>query len=194
MTRPARRRRAPPSDPRQQAEAQGYDMGSPGIAVVVEHVAVGTRSTHPRARRADPLVWMPACTAEMRVAAELYRRAWQHCEAGLGMGPLDPEVERARAGYSGLAAAVPLLPQERAISASAWHRRGEQAMGLAASQGVVNWVVIRGGGAAAYDAVRRWRKGTASAQLLAALGRLAVEYGLAEAAKPFDAGVDLCHP
>lgn len=177
MTRRPRTQRQP--DPRAEAEAQGYDMGSPAVAVVVEHVAIGTRSTHPRARRADPLARIAGCTDAMRVAAALYRRAWEHCEAGRGLGPIDPGAERVQEARRGEGLGVALLPQEAALSAAEWHRRGVQAMGLAASQGVVNWVVIRGGTLAHYDEVRRWREGRGCAELLAALDRLAVAYGCA---------------
>lgn len=179
MTRPARRRRTPPSDPRQQAEAQGYDMGSPGIAVVVEHVAVGTRSTYPRARRADPLNRVAECTDAHRTAAAIYRQAVEHVEAGRGMGPMPWAADRVQEGRRGDGLGVALLPQEAALSAAEWHRRGVQAMGLEASEGVVDWVVIRGGTLADYDEVRRWRKGTARGHLLAALDRLAEAYGVA---------------
>lgn len=176
MTRPARRRRSTPTDPRQQAEAQGFDMGSPGIAVVVEHVAVGTRSTHPRARRADPLNRIAECTDGHRMAAAIYRQALEHVEAGRGMGPMPWAADRVQEARRGDGLGVALLPQESALSAAEWHRRGVQAMGLAASQGVVNWVVVRGLPLAVYDETRRWRKGTACGQLVDALERLAVEY------------------
>jgi hypothetical protein len=179
MTRPARRRRTTPSDPRQQAEAQGYDMGSPGIAVVVEHVAVGTRSTHPRARRADPLNRVAECTDAHRTAAAIYRQAVEHVEAGRGMGPMPWASDRVQEARRGDGLGVALLPQEAALSAAEWHRRGVQAMGLAASQGVVNWVVLRGGALSAYDAERKWREGRGKVELLAALERLVVEYRLA---------------
>lgn len=176
---PRRRPRATPPDPRAQAEAQGYDTGSAAIPVVIEHVAIGTRATHPRARRADPLNRIADCTDAHRTAAALYRRAVEHVEAGRGMGPMDAGTERVQETRRGDGLGVALLAQERALSAAEWHRRGVQAMGLAASQGVVNWVVVRGGALSAYDAVRKWREGRGKDELLAALDRLAGAYGLA---------------
>ena len=178
MTRPNRRPRQP-TDPRQQAEAQGFDTGSQAIPVVIEHVAIGTRSTHPRARRADPLNRIAECTDAHRTAAAIYRRAVEHCEAGRSMGPMDPGVDRVQEARRGDGLGVALLPQERALSAAEWHRRGVQAMGLAASEGVVHWVVIAGLPLAEYDDIRRWRRHTARLQLLAAMDRLAEAYGCA---------------
>lgn len=179
MTRPARRRRTTPTDPRQQAEAQGFDTGSPGIEVVIEQVAIGTRSTHPRARRADPLNRVALCTDAHRTAAAIYRQAVEHVEAGRGMGPMPWAADRVQEGRRGDGLGVALLPQESALSAAEWHRRGVQAMGLAASQGVVNWVVVRGLPVTSYDEVRRWMRHTAVKQLVAALDRLAGAYGCA---------------
>lgn len=177
MTRkPRPRTRCLPPDPRAQAEAQGYDTGSHAIAVVIEHVAIGTRATHPRARRADPLNRVALCTDAHRTAAAIFRQALEHVEAGRGMGPLPWAAERAARGGG---SAVAMLPQEAAMSAAEWHRRGVQAMGLAAAEGVVNWVVIRGGALADYDGLRQWRKGLACEQLVAALDRLAEAYGCA---------------
>jgi hypothetical protein len=170
------RRRTPPPSPRDAAEAQGYDTGSRAIDVVVEDVAVGARQTIKVARRADPLGRVDGCTPGMRAAAALFRRAYEHVDAGRGMGPIDPGREQRHTRGDGLG--VTLLQQERAMTAAEWHRRGVQAMGLAASQGVVHWVVVRGGTLADYDEVRRWRRHTARVQLLAALARLADEYGL----------------
>jgi hypothetical protein len=170
------RRTRTPADPRDEAEALGYDTGSRAIPVVVEDVAVGTRQTIRVARRADPLARVEGCTMGMRVAAALYRRAYEHVDAGRGMGPIDAGSERAGRG-DGLG--VALLPQERALTASEWYRRGTQAMGLSASQGVVQWVVIAGLPLVEYDDVRRWRKGTGKEHLLAALDRLAGAYGCA---------------
>jgi hypothetical protein len=178
MTRTRTRTRRP-TDPRDQAEALGYDTGSRGIAVEVEHVAIGTRATHPRARRADPLNRVADCTAGMRTAAALYRRAYEHCEAGRGMGPMDAGAERVQEHRRGDGVGVALLPQEAAMSAAEVYRRGVQAMGLAASQGVVNWVVVRGGSLASYDEVRRWKEGRGKAELLPALQRLAEAYDCA---------------
>lgn len=172
--RPRTRRQHP--DPRAQAEAQGYDTGSRAIPVVIEHIAVGTRATHPRARRADPLNRVADCTDAHRTAAAIYRQAMEHVEAGRGMGPLPWAAERAARGGG---SAVAMLPQEQALSAAEWHRRGVQAMGLAAAEGVVNWVVVRGLPLGDYDGLRRWRKGVACMQLVAALDRLAEAYGCA---------------
>lgn len=164
-----------PVDARTQAEVLGYDTGSHAIPVAMESVALGTRSTHPRARRADPLDRVADVTPGMRTAAAIYRRAVEHVEAGRGMGPMPWAADRvAEIRSDGIG--VTLLPQERALSASEWHRRGVQAMGLAASEGVVNWVVLRGGSLADYDEMRRWRRHTAREQLLAALERLATAY------------------
>lgn len=170
------RRTKPHPDPRTAAEALGYDTGSRAIPVDIDEIAVGTRATHPRAKRADPLNRVADCTAEMKTAAAIYRQAYEHTEAGRGMGPLPLAADRVQhSRHDGGAT----LPQEAALSAAEWHRRGVQAMGLAASQGVVQWVVIAGGALSDYDAVRRWREGTGSRQLLAALGRLAEAYGCA---------------
>jgi hypothetical protein len=171
------RRQATKHDPRDAAEALGFDTGSRAIPVVVDDVAVGARQIVKIARRADPLGRVEDCTPEMRAAAALFRRAYEHVEAGRGMGPIDPGRENRHMRGDGLD--VRLLPQEQAMSAAEWHRRGVQAMGLAVSQGVVHWVVLRGGTLADYDNVRRWRRHTARVQLLAALERLAEAYGCA---------------
>jgi hypothetical protein len=147
------------------------------IPITVEEVAEGTRATVRRARRADPLNRVDDCTAGMRVAALIYRQAIEHVEAGRGMGPMPWAADRVQELRRGDALGVTLLPQERALSAAEWHRRGVQAMGLAASQGVVNWVVVRGLPLGEYDATRKWRKGTACGHLLAALDRLSDAYG-----------------
>lgn len=168
-------RKDKPVDARTQAETLGYDTGSRAIPVVVEHVALGTRSTHPRARRADPLDRVADVTAGMRTAAAIYRQAVEHTADGRGMGPMQWAADRvSEIRHDGLS--VALLPQERALSAAEWHRRGVQAMGFAASDGVVNWVVLRGGSLADYDEMRRWRRHTARDQLVAALERLAAAY------------------
>jgi hypothetical protein len=149
------------------------------IPITVEEVAEGTRATVRRARRADPLNRVDDCTAGMRVAALIYRQAIEHVEAGRGMGPMPWAADRVQELRRGDALGVTLLPQERALSAAEWHRRGVQAMGLAASQGVVNWVVVRGLPLTAYDATRKWREGRGKLELLAALDRLAGAYGCA---------------
>jgi len=174
------RRRQPgesqPVDPRVIAEGQGYDMGSLAVAVVVEVVAVGTRDTIKRARRADPLNRVDGCTAGMRTAAAIYRQSVEHIEAGRGMGPLPYASDGVQEHRRGDGTGVELMAQERALSAADWHRRGVQAMGLAASQGVVHWVVVAGLPLASYDETRKWRKGTGCGQMLAALERLAGAY------------------
>ena len=144
-------------------------------AIEIEDVAVGTVGTVRRARLADPLVRIGAVTTGMRLAASIYRQAVEHVEAGRGMGPMPWAADRVQEhrGSEGPS----LLPQERAASAARWYRRGLQALGLVAAKGVVHWVVIAGLAPVDYDADRRWRKGRATKQLVAALGRLAVEYG-----------------
>ena len=177
------RRRQPaerqPTDPRVIAEGQGYDMGSPAVAVEVEVVAVGTRDAIKRARRADPLNRVDGCTAGMRTAAAIYRQAVEHIEAGRGMGPLPYASDGVQEHRRGDGPGVELLAQERALAAADWHRRGVPARGLAASQGVVHWVVVAGLPLTEYDVVRRWRRHTAVGQLIAALERLADAYGCA---------------
>jgi hypothetical protein len=150
------------------------------LPVEITEVAAGpnTRATVRRARRADPLNRVEDCTDEMRMAAAIYRQAVEHCESGRGMGPMPWAVDRVQEGRRGDGLGVSLLAQERALSAAEWHRRGVQAMGLSASQGVVHWVVVAGWPLTEYDAVRRWQRHTARGQLLAALDRLVAEYGL----------------
>lgn len=157
------------------------DFGTGAFPVVVEEVAVApnSRATFKRARRADPLDRVADATASHKVAAAIYRQAVEHTADGRGMGPMPWAADRVQEARRGDGLGVALLPQERALSAAEWHRRGVQAMGLAASEGVVNWVVIRGGALADYDEVRRWRRHTARAHLLAALDRLAEAYGVA---------------
>ncbi|CAB4147503.1 hypothetical protein UFOVP504_30 [uncultured Caudovirales phage] len=150
------------------------------LPVEITEVAAGpnTRATVRRARRADPLNRVEDCTDEMRTAAAIYRQAVEHCESGRGMGPMPWAVDRVQEGRRGDGLGVSLLAQERALSAAEWHRRGVQAMGLQASQGVVHWVVIAGLPLTEYDAVRRWQRHTSRGQLLAALERLVKGYGL----------------
>lgn len=145
------------------------------VPLVVEDVAVGVRATVKRGRRREAWEGVKGLTPGMHQAALAYRQAWEHLSAGRGLGPMPWAADRvADLRHDGLG--VTLLPQERALSSSEWHRRGVQAMGLAASQGVVNWVVLRGGSLADYDEMRRWRRHTAREQLLAALERLAAAY------------------
>ena len=161
--------------------ASTSDFGTGAFPVVVEEVAVApnSRATVKRARRADPLDRVADATPGHKLAASIYRQAVEHTVAGRGMGPMPWAADRVQESRRGDGLGVALLPQERALSAAEWHRRGVQAMGLAATEGVVNWVVIRGGALADYDEVRRWRRHTARAHLLAALDRLAEAYGVA---------------
>lgn len=146
--------------------------------IVVEDIAVGVRATVKRGRRREAWEGIKGLTKGMHEAALAYRQAWEHLSDGRGMGPMSWGADRvAEIRHDGLG--VALLPQERALSAAEWHRRGKQAMGLAASEGVVNWVVLRGGSLADYDEMRRWRKGTSCMQLVAALERLAAAYNCA---------------
>ena len=172
------RRPRPPSDPRAQAEALGYDTGSQAIPVVVDDVAVGTRATIKRASRADPLARIEGVTAGMRTAAQRLARYHEHMSAGMGAGPPDASVERVQEARPGEAAGVRLLAQERAYTAAVMFTRGEEAIGMAAI-GVVRWVVLEAKPLLAYDARMRWREGWGKALLLPALERLAREYGCA---------------
>ncbi len=157
------------------------DLGTGAFPVVVEEVPHGpnSRATFKRARRANPLDRIAEATPGHKLAALIYRQAVEHTADGRGMGPMPWAADRVQEARRGDGLGVALLPQERALSAAEWHRRGVQAMGLAAAEGVVNWVVIRGGTLADYDEVRRWRRHTARGQLLAALDRLAEAYGVA---------------
>jgi hypothetical protein len=143
------------------------------IPLVIEDVATGTRATVKRGRRREAWEGINGLTRGMHLAALAYRQAWEHCQAGKAMGPMPWGGERQ--GFAAFGAR--LLPQERAVSAATVHRVGVQAMGLAASQGVVQWVVIQGRGVEAFDVERQRRKGVASAELVAALERLAKELG-----------------
>lgn len=142
------------------------------VPLVVEDVAVGVRATVKRGRRREAWEGVKGLTPGMHQAALAYRQAWEHLSAGRGMGPMPWGADR----VGGTGIGVALLAQERGLSAAAVHTRGVQAMGLAASQGVVNWVVLRGGSLADYDEMRRWRRHTSREQLLAALERLAAAY------------------
>jgi len=153
----------------------GVDHGTGfGPPVVIEDVAVSPVVSIRRARRADPLDAIDM-TPGQRQAARIYLQAHEHIGAGRGLGPLPFGRDVPFSSTGG----VWLAPQERALSAADCWRRGCQAMGLAASEGVVNWVVIKGFPLHEYDAVRKWRRGTASAQLKAALQRLSEAYGTA---------------
>lgn len=166
----ARPKPRPPADPRDAAEALGYDTGSRAIPVEIADVAVGTRQTIKVARRADPLARVVGVTRGMREAAALFVRYREHMGAGLGAGS-DVSVERVQDDGG-----VRLFAQERAYTAAVLYTRGEEAIGPGAL-GVVLWVVVDGRALADYDAMRRWRKGTGAVWLVAALGRLAREYG-----------------
>ena len=124
---------------------------------------------HPTGRISkDPQGATREITMAKLVAGDLNRVRQQ-----LGKMAMEERMDMARA------AAAPPMAQERALSAADWHRRGVQAMGLAASQGVVHWVVVAGLPLTEYDVVRRWRRHTAVGQLIAALERLADAYGCA---------------
>lgn len=154
----------------------GSDFGSAAIPKIIDDLHLNPNTLVKRARRADPLVQLdlPGSLAQ---AAIVYRQAVQHIAAGIGMGPMPWAREREHGGSSGVA--VELLPQERALSAADCHRKGVQAMGMAAAEGVVHWVVIAERPLADYDATRKWRKGRGMAELIAALERLAMALGIA---------------
>ena len=156
------------------AVPDGSDFGSAAIPKIIDDVHLSPSTVVKRARRADPLARLdlPASSAQ---AALIYRQAVQHIAAGIGMGPMPWARERDGGGSFGLA--VNMLPQERALSAADWYRKGVQAMGLAAAEGVVHWVVIAELPLANYDAMRKWRKGRGRAELIAALERLAIAFG-----------------
>ena len=149
------------------------DYGTGAIPVVIEDVAEGTRSTIRRARRADPLSRIDGCTPEMRAAAAIYRQAVEHCEAGRGMGPLPWAIDRDRRGDGG---GAELLPQERAMSAAEWARRGDDAMGNRCAH-ITRSVVVSGVTLLAYENMMQWRRGGGRTVLLAGLDALAGEYG-----------------
>lgn len=151
------------------------DFGAVAIPVVIEEIAVGTRATVRRARRREAWEGVKGLTRGMHLAALAYRQAWEHVASGRGMGPMPWGSDR----VSYISSGVFLLPQERALSAAAIHTRGVQAMGLRASQGVVQWVVLEGGAVRVYEDKHGMRHGAGAAQLLAALERLAEAYGCA---------------
>src|SRR4051812_40710794 len=93
------------------------------IPIEIEDVAVGTRATVRRAKRADPLNRVDGATTGMRVAAAIYRQALEHVGDGRGMGPMPWAAERVQETRRGDGLGVALLPQERAISAAEWLRR-----------------------------------------------------------------------
>lgn len=149
------------------------DHGSPRLAVVIEDIAVGSAATIRRARVADPLDRIATLEPQHRAAARIYRQAAAHVAAGKGMGPLPYGRDHPPTnGAYGL-----LCAQERAVTAAEWLRRGTHAMGVRAATGIVAWVVLNEQPLDAWDAGWRLRKGTGSADLLDALGKLAAEYG-----------------
>lgn len=143
----------------------------PAFPVVVEDVAVGSRGTIKRGRRREAWEGVNGITQGMHQAAMAFRQAAEHCQCGKGMGPMP------WGGDTGRSTGARLLAQERALSAAAIYRRGVQAMGLQASQSVVQWVVLDGRSLTAYDRRQRWRKGRGAEQLVAALERMAREFG-----------------
>ena len=148
------------------------DLGSPALAVVVEDIAVGTRGTFRRARRREPWEGIAGLTRGMHQAALTFRQAFEHCAAGMGMGPLPWAADRGRAG-SGMF----LWQGERAITSADHYRRCVLVMGLTGTH-VVTAVVLFGDTLAETDRRMKWRNGTASVQLLAALGAVARKYGV----------------
>jgi hypothetical protein len=160
---------------RQPIQRETSDFGTGAIPVVIEDVAVGVRATVKRGRRREAWEGIKGLTRGMHQAALAYRQAWEHLSDGRGMGPMPWGADRVGNTGSG----VFLLAQERALSAADVHTRGVQAMGLAASQGVVRWVVIEGKPVEAFDVAMQRRKGLASVELVAALERAAEAYGCA---------------
>lgn len=124
-----------------------------------------------RVRRVDKLDTLPL-EPEQRKAARIYRQAVEHVSAGKGMGPLP--WGRDVAGGTG--PSIWLGPQERALSAADWQRRGMVAMGIVATAGVVQGVVIEGFGLEDVEGVLGWRHGRAKTELRAALDKLSVAY------------------
>jgi hypothetical protein len=143
------------------------------IPIIVEDVAVGTRGTVKRARRADPLDAIDGVTAGMKMAAAIYRQASEHVDAGRGMGPLPFARDMANMGHG-----AGLLAQERAITAADWLRRGSASFGSAWAEWLVCSVVVDGVPLTVCAVKLRRRRHTARAHLLAALERLAVAYGV----------------
>jgi hypothetical protein len=143
------------------------------VPLVVEDVAVGVRAIVKRGRRREAWEGIKSLTPGMHQAALAYRQAWEHLSAGRGMGPMPWGADR----VGGTGAGVVLLAQERGLSAADVHTRGARAMGLVASQGVVQWVVIEGRGVEAFDVARQRRKGQAGVELVEALSRAAEAYG-----------------
>jgi hypothetical protein len=124
-------------------------------------------------KRRSNVATIEGVTLGMITAADRFARAWEHTGDGKGMGPIDPQVERARI-QRGDGLGVQLLAQERAITAAAVHRIGTEAAGIASP--LVHWVVIDGGGLREWETRMSWRNGTARGILLAALLRMADAY------------------
>lgn len=175
MTPKPRRRRTRPADPRDQAEALGYDTGSRAVDVVVEHVALGSRSTHPRARRAPRLRGMAGVTDGMLIAIGRFEAYMEHVEAGVGLGAPDMAADRVQEPTPGEAHGVALLPQERALGAAARYGQGVEAIGMQAMP-IVAWVALAGMPVTQFARHHRMRRARASAMLVAALERLAEAY------------------
>lgn len=156
------------------ATAHLADFGPPEQrhTVVIDDLTDGARVIAKRARRCDPLDNL-VISGPQRCAAVIYRQAWEHTGAGRGMGPLPwgRDVPSGRGGEM-------LPPQMRALSAAVLYRRGVQAAGMIASEGVLAWVVLAGRSLATYDADRRQREGRGRVELVAALERMSKEYGL----------------
>jgi hypothetical protein len=109
----------------------------------------------------------------MRLAASIWRQAYEHVDAERGMGPLPFAREQWGGGSVGL------MSQERALSAATWHRIGVQAMGQWSTAEVVVPVVIDGATLTALDRRRGWRRHNARVVLLDALERLVAAYKIA---------------
>lgn len=145
------------------------------LPITVETIAIGTRGSAKRARRADPLARIEGLTAGMRAAAAIYRQAVEHTAAGRAMGPMPWAADRVMHSRSGVA----LLAQERALSAATWVRRGVEAMGLQAAHGVVEWVVICGWSVRSFENNAGITHGAGTRRLLVALEALAEAYEVA---------------
>ena len=171
--RPATKNARKPTDAelqRQREDRLKMTLARSARVIVVDDVAEGSRATVKRARIADPLDRLDL-ERPLRHAAEVFRQAYEHLSAGRSLGPMPWAKDRVDESRSSGEATV-----LTATSAALWYRRGVQAMGLAASQGVVQWVVIRGLPLKAYDASQSWRKGRGKIELVGALTRLADVY------------------
>ena len=153
------------------------DMPAAGIAdlgtgrgplVVVEEIALTPSVTTKRARRCDPLDAIHLHVSQ-KCAAVIYRQAWEHVEAGRGMGPLPWGRDMMGSGGERMPA------QMRALTAAVMYRRGWDAGGSAP---VVSWVVLWGRSLATYDAGKQHREGLGKMELEASLELMAREYGV----------------